>query len=65
MCLIKSQSHPLIHDRIWWKLCDPEILKTIKFVVEWDLKFYCLHMKLDVVGTTLKHLETIHGYVKN
>ena len=32
---------------------------------EWDMKFYFLHMKSDEVGTTLKHLETINGNVKN
>jgi hypothetical protein len=29
------------------------------------MKFYFLHIKFDEVGTTLKHLETINGNVKN
>ena len=41
-----------------WKL-----LSLLNF--EWDLKFYFLHMKSDELGTTLKHLETINGNVKN
>ena len=45
------------------------ILKTRKllslFNFEWDLKFYCLHMKSNEVGTTVKHPEPIDGNVKN
>ena len=45
------------------------ILKSLKLLsllsFEWDLKFYFLHMKSNEVGTTLKHLETINGNVKN
>ena len=29
------------------------------------MKFYFLHMKHDVAGTTLKHPESFHGNVKN
>ena len=65
MCLIKFQSLALIYDRIQWKRCNPEILKTIKWDLEWDLKFYFLKMKSDEVGTTRKHPETINGNVKN
>jgi len=32
---------------------------------EWDPKFYFIHMKSNEVGTTLKHLESINGIVKN
>ena len=61
MCLIKCQSHTLVHDRIWCKLCNPEILKTVSLLnFEWDLKLYFLHMKSDEVGTTLKHPKTIN-----
>ena len=35
MCLIKYQSHTLIHNRIQWKRCNPEILKIVKFVEFW------------------------------
>jgi hypothetical protein len=45
------------------------ILKSYKQLillnVEWDLKFYFLHVKSNEVRTTLKHLETINGNVKN
>jgi hypothetical protein len=41
-----------------WKL-----LSLLNF--EWDMKFYFLHMKSNEVGTTLKHLETMNGNVKN
>ena len=65
MCLIKCQSHTLVHDRIQWKHCNPEILKTIESVrFLWDLKFYFLHMKSDEAKTTLKHPKTINGNVK-
>jgi hypothetical protein len=59
---------PYCHDRIQWKHCNLanlEILKTVVLNFEWDLKFYFLHMKSNEVGTTLKHLETINGNVKN
>ena len=66
MCLVKCQSHILIHDRTQWKHCNPEIVKNVKSVnFEWDQKFYFLHLKSDDVGTTLKHPETINGDVKN
>ena len=66
MCLTKFQSLTPLHDRIQWKHCNPEILKTVKFVnYEWDLKFYFLHMNSNEVGSTLKHPETIIDNVKN
>ena len=66
MCLIKLQSPTLIHDRIQWNQCNPDILKTVNLLnFEWDQKFYLLHLKSDEVGTTLKLPETINGNVKN
>ena len=46
------------------------ILKSSKLLnlvdSEWDMKFYFLHMKSNVTGTTttLKHSKTINGNVK-
>ena len=66
MCLIKCQSHTLIHGRIQWKHCNPKILKTVKLLnSEWDLKLYFLHMKFNESRPTLKHPETINGNVKS
>ena len=62
MCLIKCQSHTLIHDRTQWKHCNPEIVKNVKSVnLEWDQKFYFRHLK----SMTLKHPETINDNVEN
>ena len=47
-------------------LLTPKSSKLLSLLdCKWAMKFYFLDMKSNEVGTTLKHLGTINGNVKN